>query len=62
MKIYVQFSDSEESSIAAVFCCPQDADLYPNQGQVEETDPRFSEYLEKMIPLNHQAEAPFVFF
>lgn len=42
---YVQFSDSTQTKIISWFGSPQDPDVWPNQGQVEEDDPRYIEYL-----------------
>jgi len=38
---YVQFSDATEAKIQSIFGCPQNANDYPNQGQVDSSDPRF---------------------
>lgn len=51
MKIYVQFSDSTESSIIAVFGCPQDEDEYPHQGEIEDTSELYVEFMAKVHPL-----------
>lgn len=48
--IYVQFSDASETAIAAVFGCGQDPDAYPNQGQIEDTDPRYLALLNPARP------------
>ena len=42
---YVQFSDSQETKIVTVFGCPQDPVYWPNQGTVEDDDPRYLEFL-----------------
>jgi hypothetical protein len=41
MTQYVQFADSAQGAIQSVFGCPQDPDVYPNQGEVEDDDPRY---------------------
>lgn len=43
--MFVQFDSSEESKIIAAFCGPQDPDCYPNQGQVEDADQRYMDYI-----------------
>lgn len=43
--MFVQFSDDKKSQIIAVFSCPQDSAEYPNQGEVEETDPRYQAFI-----------------
>lgn len=42
--INVQFSDSTKSTIISAFSCPQDSEVYPNQGQVDATDPMWHTY------------------
>lgn len=39
--IYVQFTTSDEAQISSVFPCPQDPDLYPNQGEIDPSDARY---------------------
>ena len=48
---YVQFTDSNKTAIVSVFACPQDPDLYPNQGEVDETDARYLAFMNPVIPL-----------
>ena len=43
----VQFKDSTEAVIIAVFACAQDATAYPNQAEIEETDARYVAFIEK---------------
>ncbi|MNJ56816.1 hypothetical protein D3C77_523800 [compost metagenome] len=43
--MYVQFSDGDEQTIVARFAGPQDAEAYPHQGEVEEDDPRYIDFL-----------------
>lgn len=40
--IYVEFSDSTETSITAIFGSAQDPEYYPYQGIVENSDPRYA--------------------
>lgn len=42
--IYVQFADSTAKAIIAVFGCPQDATVYPNQGEIGSSDSRWVTY------------------
>lgn len=42
--IYVQFADSSEDLVVAIFGCVQDESDYPHQGQVDEDDPRYLAY------------------
>jgi hypothetical protein len=39
--IYAQFSDASETAIVSVFANAQDPTVYPNQGTIESTDPRY---------------------
>ncbi|HDR8928316.1 TPA: hypothetical protein QDB26_005342 [Burkholderia vietnamiensis] len=50
MEITVQFSDSSETLIIAYFGSPQDPVDYPNQGTVDATDPRWTEYYNSTSP------------
>jgi hypothetical protein len=42
--INVQFSDADKTEIVAVFSCPQDPEIFPNQGQVDLSDPMWEKY------------------
>lgn len=42
---FVQFSDSSKTAIVASFACPQDEDIYPNQGEVEDDDPLYVAFI-----------------
>jgi hypothetical protein len=44
-KAYVQFLDSSESAVVAIFGCAQDADAYPHQGVVDENDSRYLAFI-----------------
>jgi hypothetical protein len=46
----VQFFDSTETTIVSSFAVPQDASTYPNQGQVETSDPRWKAFFDLMNP------------
>lgn len=46
--MFVQFSDAAEQQIVAIFSCEQDADAYPNQGQVDVDDARYSAYYDSL--------------
>lgn len=43
--VFVQFSDSKETAVSAVFSCPQDEQIYPNQGEIAVDDPRYAAYV-----------------
>ncbi len=54
MTVYVQFSDSTQTKIVSVFCCPQDPDIYPNYAEIEETDTElYAVYLEFVKSFNN---------
>lgn len=42
---YVQFTDNTETAIVAIGGSPQDPELYPNQGELEDDDQRVLDYL-----------------
>lgn len=46
--IYVQFSDSNDSEITSIFCCPQDPAAWQNQGSVALSDPRYATYYDSL--------------
>lgn len=39
--LFVQFADSTKKSIVSVFGCPQDAEAFPNQGEIPSDDARY---------------------
>jgi hypothetical protein len=43
---YVQFTDSTETTIVSVFGSPQDQTVFPNQGTVEDDDPRYLAFMD----------------
>lgn len=52
MKVFVQFETAEERKIVAVFGNPQpDIDTYPNQGEVQNDDPRLALYYDQFPEL-----------
>jgi len=55
--IFVQFSDSTETTVVAYFAEPQDLTVYPNQGTIESTDPRYAKYY-AALPTAVQAVLP----
>lgn len=55
--MYVQFSDATESTLVAVFSCPQDADTYANQGTVLPSDARYATFFNS-LSASTQKELP----
>lgn len=47
-EIFVQFTDSANSEISSIFCCPQDPDVWKNQGTVDPSDPRYVAYYDSL--------------
>jgi hypothetical protein len=45
-ELYVQFSDVAQEVITSVFSNPQDVAYYPNQGVVQEDDPRYLAFVD----------------
>lgn len=45
MLVHVQFSDDSRKTILAVFAGPQDPEVWPNMGQVDDEDPRYVAHL-----------------
>ncbi|MCH0687367.1 hypothetical protein KVQ01_20615 [Escherichia coli] len=43
--VCVQYNDAEKTKIIAVFSCPQDKELYPNQGEENTEGILYQEYL-----------------
>lgn len=48
--MFVQFSDTTETKIIAVFGCAQDPEACPNQGDVDYTDSRYAAYFAGLPP------------
>jgi hypothetical protein len=48
--MFVQFEDENELRIIAAFGCSQDSGAYPNQGEVDEDDPRYIAWLNMWSP------------
>lgn len=44
MQLNVQFSDASDQTIVAFFGSPQDPDVYPNLGLVNDSDSRWKTY------------------
>ncbi len=44
--VFVQFSDAMESAVTSIYSCPQDPKLYPNQGTIDSTDPRYLAFVD----------------
>jgi hypothetical protein len=42
---FVQFTDSTSTKVLSVFACAQDADAYPNQGEIDSSDVRYLTFL-----------------
>lgn len=47
--VYVQFSDDTETEVISVFGCPQDETTSPNQGEVDDVDPRYIAFITPAI-------------
>lgn len=47
--IHVQFADETETVVMTVFGCVQGPEI-PNQGEIEEDDPRYLSFLESRLP------------
>ncbi len=43
---YVQFSNETHTAVVGVFAGPQDPEVWPNMGEVEDDDPRHIAYLD----------------
>lgn len=48
--MFVQFSDSSQTTVISVFAEPQDPEYWPNQGQVSVDDQRYSDYVARSTP------------
>lgn len=51
MIVYVQFTDETETKVCSVFDSPQDPFYHPNQGQVEDTDQRYLDFINPPIDI-----------
>lgn len=47
---YIQFTDASKSVITSEFGNTQDPDVYQNQGEVEDDDPRYIAFIDSMTP------------
>jgi len=45
--MYVQFSD-DKKEVISVFVEPQDPEVYPNSGEVDEDDQRYVAFMEQV--------------
>lgn len=50
MTFYVQFADDKESEVIATFGSPQNPDDYQNYGEIDDVDPRLTDYLKRLDP------------
>lgn len=50
MEVYVDFTDSDCSVVKSVFANAQDDTLFPNQGFLEDNDPRYLAFLDSLQP------------
>lgn len=57
MTFYVQFADDKESEIIATFSSPQAPDDYQNYGEIDDADPRLTDYLKRLDPAAVALEA-----
>lgn len=51
---FVQFSDASKTIITSVFGCAQDSATYPNQAEIDDTDPRYLAFLNPIWPAYQQ--------
>jgi hypothetical protein len=49
MIINVSFSDATKQTVNMYFGCPQDETVYPYQGQIETSDPRWKAFYDSII-------------
>lgn len=57
MTVYVQFADDKESEIIATFGSPQNPDDYQNYAEIDDADPRLTDYLKRLDPATVAPEA-----
>ncbi|WP_200286521.1 tail fiber assembly protein [Pantoea ananatis] len=48
--MFVQFDGSDMKNVQSVFSCHQDDDIYPNQGEIDESDDRYIRFLSSLTP------------
>ncbi|MDN7676681.1 hypothetical protein QZM22_30440 [Burkholderia oklahomensis] len=46
--MFAQFSDSDEKVIVAIFASEQDQEAFPNQAEIDESDPRYKAYFDAL--------------
>jgi hypothetical protein len=58
--IFVQFSDASQESVISAFSCPQNIEAWPNQGEIDSSDPRWKAYYSSIPdgPLKHAWPSP----
>lgn len=52
MSVYVQFSDNKETEVIGQFAAPQPTEFFPYQGEIEESDPRYTAFVKTLQPAN----------
>jgi hypothetical protein len=53
-KVYVQFSDANETTIISSFGCPQDPASFPNQATIDSDDARYQAFIYPGSPSSSQ--------
>lgn len=56
--IYVQFADATQDRVISYFGCPQDEEAFPNQGEIDTSDPRWKAYYDAQDPFWIQPGLP----
>lgn len=52
--VYVQFTDDENTTVKAIFGCPQDSVTYPNQSVISDSDPRYMDYYNQLPEMSRK--------
>ncbi|WP_246874749.1 tail fiber assembly protein [Pantoea ananatis] len=52
--MYVQFDGADLKVVQSVFSGPQDEKIYPNQGEVDESDDRYKEFINSLRPSSYE--------
>lgn len=58
MRLFVQFEDAKAQKIISLLSAPSDPEEWPNQGEIEISDPLYQEYwsgLSQMVQIMLQA-------
>lgn len=50
LDMYVQFDGADLKAVQSVFSGPQDEKIYPNQGEIEESDERYLAFIDSLKP------------